>query len=269
MPLHAIQAGQAQIGQPSGSPLPGYDIASQYGSLGASNGSPGPPYGSFGTPYTPYGMATQPRRSGKMSGFAIASFIFGLLGGVMFSVVFGFVALRKIQRLGQRGRGLAIAGLVLSGIWIMLIILAIIGANTGKAIRSSTTGLITHSGRINVFSLDVGDCFNNPAGAQTVNTVTAIPCDQPHNAQIYAKFKLTGSDSSYPGAAAVAQMSRDGCNARIGSINKSMTNSAMTIRILLPEEAAWLSGRRTVSCMVVNPKADLTSSLLDSSPATG
>jgi hypothetical protein len=269
MPLQAIQAGQPQTGQPGGSPLPSHGIGSQYGSVGASNGSAGPPYGSFGTPYIPYGMATQPPRSSKMSGFAIASFIFGLLGAVVFSVIFGFVALRKIQRLGQRGRGLAIAGLVLSGIWIIVITLAIIGASTGKATRSSATGLITHSGRINVFSLDVGDCFNNPSGAQTVNTVTAIPCDQPHNAQIYAKFRLTGPDSGYPGAAAVAQMARNGCNARIGSINKSMTNGAMTVRILLPEEAAWLSGRRTVSCMVVNPKADLTSSLLDSSPGTG
>jgi hypothetical protein len=43
----------------------------------------------------------------------------------------------------------------------------------------------------------------------------------------------------------------------------------MSIRIFLPAEVAWITGQRTVSCMIVNSKADLTSSLLNSSPATG
>jgi hypothetical protein len=263
MPLQTMQEGP-----PSGPPLPGYGGGGQYGVPGAPNGGMGTPYGSFGTPYPPYGVAGQPPQSGKISGWAVASFVLGLLSVVILSVIFGFIALSRIKRLGQRGRGLAIAGLVLSGLWILVIILAVIAANTGKATRSAT-GLITHSGRINAFSLNVGDCFDNPAGAQTVNNVTAIPCTQPHNAQIYAKFKLTGSDFSYPGAAVVAQTARSGCNARIGSVNKSMTTSTMSVRILLPEKAAWISGKRTVSCMVVNAKADLTSSLLNSSPGTG
>jgi hypothetical protein len=299
MPIQAIQAGP-----PSAPPLPGYDVGNQFSGTGAPYGDTGTPYGGAGAPYggtgtppyggtgtppyggtgtppyggAPYGSAgspygvpdgvTRPPGSGKMSGWAVASFILGLLSVFILGVIFGFIALSRIKRLGQRGRGLAIAGLVLSGVWIVIIILAVIGANVGKATRSSA-GVITHSGRINVFSLSIGDCFDNPAGAQTVNTVTAIPCNQPHNAQIYGKFKLTGSDLSYPGATAVAQAARSGCNARIGNVNKSMTTSAMTVRIFLPEERAWIIGQRTVSCMIVNPKADLTSSLLNSSPATG
>jgi hypothetical protein len=195
--------------------------------------------------------------------------VLGLLSVVVLSVIFAFIALRRIKQRGQRGRGLAIAGLVLSGFWIVLVVAAIIVANTGKATRSAATGVITHRGHINAFSLRVGDCFDNPAGARTVDTVTAIPCDQPHNAQIYAKFKLTGSDFSYPGSIAVAQMARGGCNARIGSVNKSMTTSAMTVRILLPDKISWVAGQRTVSCMIANPTATLTTSLLNSAPAAG
>jgi hypothetical protein len=264
-PIQAIQADQ-----PGVPPLPSYEIGGPYGATGAANGSS--PNGSAGTSYAsyvPYGGQAEPSRSGGMSGWAIASFVLGLLGVFIFSVIFASIALHRIKRLGQRGRGLAIAGLVLSGLWITLIALAVMGANTSTATRSSTTGIITHSGRINVFSLKIGDCFDNPAGAKTVHSVTAIPCDQPHNAQIYAKFKLSGSDLSYPGAAGVARMARSGCNARTGSVNKSMTTSAMSIRIFLPAELAWITGQRTVSCMIVNPKADLTSSLLNSSPAAG
>jgi hypothetical protein len=239
-PIHAVQADQ-----PGPPPLPSYGIGD------------------------PYGVQAKPPGSGRTSGWAVASFILGLPGVFILSAIFAIVALRRIKRLGQRGRGFAIAGLVLSGLWIILATLAVIGANTGTATRSAITGIITHRGRINVFSLKIGDCFDNPAGAKTVHTVTAIPCDQPHSAQIYAKFKLSGSDLSYPGTAAVTQLARSGCNARIGSVNKSLTNSAMSVRIFLPAEVAWITGQRTVSCMIVNPKADITSSLLNSAPATG
>jgi hypothetical protein len=224
---------------------------------------PGPPYG------IPGSAAGQPPGTGPTSGWAIASFVLGLLTVVVLSVIFAFIALKKIKRLGQRGRGLAIAGLALSGFWVLVLVVAIVAANVGKATRSATTGVITHRGHMNAFSLRVGDCFDNPTGAHTVDMVTAIPCDQPHNAQIYARFKLTGSDFSYPGAATVARRARSGCNARIGSVNKTMTTGAMTVRILLPEETSWTAGHRTVSCMVVNPTATLTTSVLNSAPRAG
>jgi Septum formation len=181
---------------------------------------------------TPCIVPGQPPRTSPTRGWAIASFVLGLL--VVLSVIFAFIA-----------------------------------ANAGKATRSASTGVITHRGHIVAFSLRVGDCFDNPPGAQTVNTVTAIPCHQAHNAQIYAKFRLAGSDHSYPGAAAVARLARNGCDARIGSVDKAMTTSAMTVRILLPEKTSWAAGQRTVSCMVVNPTATLTTSLLNSTPGAG
>lgn len=244
----------------------------QYGGAGAPDGNTGGAHSGTGGQYggaAPYGPAGTPPGTGPTSGWAIASFVLGLLSVVLLSVIFAFIALRRIKRLGQRGRGFAIAGLVLSGVWVVIIVIAVVAANAGKATRSAATGVITHRGRINAFSLRVGDCFDNPPGAQTVNIVTAIPCDQPHNAQIYARFKLTGSDASYPGAAVVAQTARDGCNARVGSVNKSMTTSAMSVRILLPEKIAWMAGQRAVSCMIVNPKATLTASLLNSAPGAG
>jgi Domain of unknown function (DUF4190) len=133
-----------------------------------------------------------PPARAKTSGWAIASFVFGLLGGVLFSAIFGVVALRRIKRFGQRGEGLAVAGLALSGAWIVLVVVALMTGYLGSATRSPTTGQITHSESLSVFSLAVGDCFNNPVGATSVVSVTAIPCNQAHNAQIYAKFKLAG-----------------------------------------------------------------------------
>jgi hypothetical protein len=199
----------------------------------------------------------------KTSGWAIASFVLGLLGGVLLSAIFGVVALRRIKRLGQRGQGLAIAGLALSGAWIVLIVVVLVTGYLGSATRSPTTGRITHSGSLSVFSLAVGDCFNNPVGATSVASVTAIPCNQAHSAQVYAEFNLAGSDQSYPGTAVVTRLASSTCNARTGSLDKSKVTNSMTLRFLYPEPDSWLNGNRTVACLITNPTANLTSSLLN------
>jgi hypothetical protein len=211
----------------------------------------------------PYAPTGQPPASGKTSGWAIASFVLGLVGGVVLSPIFGVVALRRIKRLGQRGRGLAIAGLALSGAWIVLIVAAAALGNLGSATRSPTTSKITHSGSLSVFSLAVGDCFNNPPGATSLTSVTATPCSQAHNAQIYAKFNLSGSILSYPGTPALTRLATSGCNARIGSLDKSKITNSMTIRFLFPLADSWLDGQRTVACMIANPAANITSSVLN------
>jgi Domain of unknown function (DUF4190)/Septum formation len=204
-----------------------------------------------------------PSARAKTSGWAIASFVCGLLGGVLLSVIFGIVALRRIKRFGQRGQGLAITGLALSGAWIVLIVVIVVTGYLGSATRSSTTGQITHSGSLSVFSLAVGDCFNYPVGATSVVSVTAIPCNQAHSAQVYAEFNLAGSDQSYPGTAAVTRLASNACKARTGSLDKSKVTNSMTLRFLFPEPDSWVNGNRTVACMITNPTANLTSSLLN------
>jgi hypothetical protein len=65
-----------------------------------------------------------PAKPGKTSGFAIASLVCGFLGFLLlpglFGVVFGIMAIRQINASGGTvgGKGLAIGGLVLSGITI-------------------------------------------------------------------------------------------------------------------------------------------------------
>jgi hypothetical protein len=204
-----------------------------------------------------------PPGSGKTSGWAVASLVVGLVGGVPFSAIFGVVALRRIKRLGQQGRALAIAGLILSGAWIVIFAVIGIVANLGNATRSPTTGRIIHSGSLSVLSLAVGDCFNYPSGATSLTSVTAIPCGQAHSAQVYAKFNVSGSDSSYPGTATLTGLSVSGCKARVGSLDRSEITNSMTLRYLYPEPGTWSGGNHAVACFISNPAADITSSLLN------
>jgi hypothetical protein len=73
-------------------------------------------------------------------GLAIAGFVLGLLGFVGISailgIVFGSVALNRIRRSAQGGRGLAIAGIVLGSCWIAFWVLIIVVA----AVSGTTSG---------------------------------------------------------------------------------------------------------------------------------
>jgi hypothetical protein len=259
----------AELTMPAGPPAyPDRDLANPYAaantyaapdSFAAANQyayAPGP-YAAMGNPYA---GPSQP--AGATSGWAIASFILGLLGVVILGLIFGIVALKRIGRLRQRGKGLAIAGLVLSGVWLVAVIALAIVANVNSATRSTAGGTIVHKGQLGAFSLLTGDCFDNPVGARSVSRVTAIPCTQPHNAQVFARFKLSGSSFSYPGTAAAERLATSGCNARISSIDKSKTTSSMSVHFIVPVQGSWLAGQRGVSCLVVNSTETLTSSLL-------
>ncbi len=225
---------------------------------------PPPPGAGYGAnmPYGGYGSPAQPATT---SGFAIAALVFGLIGGVVLSLIFGIVALVRIRTSGQRGRGLAIAGLVLSGVWIVIIgalIAVAVTTGGGGTAMSASAGKVTQRGSVGVFSLAVGDCFNNPAGPQNVSSVTALPCTQPHDAQVYARFNLTGSSPGYPGAAAVTRLAGTGCNARVSVVDKTKVTRGMRIHYLYPEADSWAGGNRTVDCLAVSPTDNLTGSVL-------
>jgi hypothetical protein len=86
-------------------------------------------------PTGPSPDATGASRTAKTAGLAIASLVAGILGlctaglGGIAGLVLGIVALRKIGRSGGalRGRGLAIAGLIVSVCTLFLWVLAAVG----------------------------------------------------------------------------------------------------------------------------------------------
>jgi hypothetical protein len=128
----APQFGRQPGGAPFGGPQGGQGYSSApppppYGAQGGSyNGPPPPPYGSAGGPYHPYppqgGNPYGPpggygRRTNALAIISIIAsgagviFLYGI--GQIVGIILGFVALGQIKRSGEKGRGLAIAG-----IWI-------------------------------------------------------------------------------------------------------------------------------------------------------
>ena len=243
-------------------------------------GPPGPP----GAPGRPGGPGEQ-AGTGKTDGFAIASLLLGLAGitiiGAVLGIVFGIMALRRIGRTGRRGRGMAIAGLVFSVIWLLLIgAFFVFGSGKSPAQPSASGGhsspptaqpsaSASHGSlSTNVFALHPGQCFQNPPASQTVlgvTYVTVVPCTKPHNAQAFVQFTAKGT--TWPGTQALKRQADTGCHARIkGNVQASKIKTSMTLHYLYPLEASWASGHRTITCLIVSSKPNLKTSLLKAHP---
>ena len=214
------------------------------------------------TPGVRYYSADRPALG--TNGFAVASFVLGLLGGVVLSVIFGIVALNKLRGRPQRGKGLAVAGLCLSGVWVVGIVTVLTVKADTAAHRSATSGQITKNGHLGVFSLRAGDCFQNPSGSQPavkLTQVTAVSCRSLHNAQVIAQLPVSGS--AYPGRAGFRAQGLPGCRASISAVaDRSKLTPTMKLIWIYPEPQAWADGHRTISCLIVDSGEDLTSSLM-------
>lgn len=113
-------------------PLPYGTPAPQYGAQPLPYGTPAPPYGAqpYGAqPYgaQPYGAqpyradqyyGAQPAyygvpRAAATNGLAIAALVTAIVGVSLVAVILGHMSISQINRTGEQGKGMAIAGLVL------------------------------------------------------------------------------------------------------------------------------------------------------------
>jgi hypothetical protein len=183
---------------------------------------------------------------------------------LLLSVTFGFIALSQIRKRPQRGRGLAITGLVLSGWWTLVLAALITAGLVVTAHGSFHSERVSGKGTVSVFSLRSGDCFLNPADPSDLRNITsviALPCGMRHNAQVVAVFRVAGP--SYPGRVALAQRAEAGCRARLRrDVDTSKVTGSMSVRFLFPKPSSWATGHRKVSCLVVDARPDLKSSVL-------
>ena len=111
-------------------------------------------------------------------------------------------ALTTTTRAGILLGALALASLSLSGC-------STIGAAVARAHGASATQASADPGTSkDVFTLKVGDCFNNPADG-VVTDVNTVSCDTPHDFEDYHHFSLTFA--SYPAEKTITDKADDVC----------------------------------------------------------
>lgn len=108
-----------------------------------------------------------------------------------------------------------------------------------------------------VFALRPGECLDSGTSGLSF---TLLACSKPHDAEVFARFALTGS--SWPGSTAVRQEAGNGCATRLGGyLNPQLASAGLAQEYIYPDQSAWQAGERTVVCEVRSPTGPLTGSV--------
>lgn len=211
---------------------------------------PPPPEAPAGYPAYPQ-YPNQPSTPGNTNGFAIAALVCGILPVVItniLAVIFGLVSLNQLKKRPQdSGKGMAVAGLVLGIVWLVLWALIIAAAIANRADRNQA-GEISQSGRLSVFKLQVGDCFDGLREGKGISSVTAQPCTAAHDAEVMDKYELP-SEPKYPGEARVIEDVEGECERRVSKMLPDSELNRTQLFYFYPTEQNWRTGDRTAVCV--------------------
>ena len=184
-------------------------------------------------------MSPQAPRPGGTNGWAIAAFVLGILGGVILSVIFAIVALFQIRRGGQRGRGLAIAALVISAAWV------------GAIASVIAFGLSTQGKSVRANDLQLGDCIKEAPADALPTWVTRVRCDRSHRGEVYAKLPVSGS-GAYPGDKALEARAK-ACGSQFFTYApNSPEGPTFRVAVAYPSADDWANGERSIVCVAVS-----------------
>jgi hypothetical protein len=108
---------------------------------------------------------------------------------------------------------------------------------------------------------DVGDCVQESELTGSVDDIATTDCDEPHYAELIAKFDLEGDD--FPGAEAVGTDAQEGCESRFEDyVGIAYLESKYYLGPVTPTEATWeQADDREVLCFAYDPAGDITGSI--------
>ncbi|MFI9599667.1 DUF4190 domain-containing protein [Streptomyces sp. NPDC052043] len=216
-----------------------------------SDPGPGQPWG---PQWSPAGQPVPP----GLNGFAVAALVTSLVCLAPLGLIFGIVALVQISRRGQRGKGLAIAGLSVSGAVLLLtaFIVATVDFRVWTIPGRDDSGEVTGRGWTTIYSLRDGDCFNpgtelpKEKGSSLGDiSVELTPCDTSHHAEAYASFTLSGQE--FPGPDTIAAIAGPRCSKLFLDYSiDPLAFGPLQSYYFYPDERGWTTGNRTVRCWV-------------------
>jgi hypothetical protein len=146
--------------------------------------------------------------------------------------------------------------LVRLGVFVVVLAIAGIGyavKNANKADRNAD-GNISKQGNLDAFSIKVNDCYEKPKDALTgFDSVKAIPCDQPHSAQVYYSFVYPNATSVAPTDDQLKTVVDPQCtDSAKTKVDESKVPQDAMMNYLIPDDNAWKSGHHDILCVVEN-----------------
>ncbi|MFF4832048.1 DUF4190 domain-containing protein [Streptomyces sp. NPDC001315] len=224
----------------------------QYGQYG-----PYPPYGP--PPYQTWGQGYSPfNRPAPVNGVAIASLVLGILCFLpAVGLVLGVIALVQIKKRGERGKGMAIGGSVMSSIGLVLWVLLLATGGASDIWEGFKDGARDSAN----LSVSTGECFDAPGGSLEGYTydVDEVPCEGEHDGEVFAVFDMSGG-SDYPGDSRVTDVADDKCYSLQDSyaMDTWAVPENVDVYYFVPTEDSWSVGDREITCAFGSTDEDAT-----------
>ncbi|MEU6851003.1 DUF4190 domain-containing protein [Actinacidiphila alni] len=286
-PSYPGQDRPPQGGRPYGAPGPYNPPPQQPG--GTGNPYAGGPYGSGPAGGNPYAQRPYPGHPGNpgpagppgypggwypppptnTNGMAIASLVTSFTCIPLLGAIFGLVGLKQIKRRGERGKGLAVAGLVLSTIGTLGLALIITLGVLG----------VLDDGNTRVDRLEVGQCFNTVDSSlgdyrgdgERSTTVDVVKCAEKHDAEAFAIFGVEpGSGGGYPGVDAISAIAESKCASLADEYAAGVPwENSVDIYYYMPPPDGWRRGDHSVTCFFGATDGKVTGSVKDGGPSKG
>lgn len=125
--------------------------------------------------------------------------------------------------------------------------------------RDAETQEVVEGGQADVFTLKVGDCFDDVTEDE-VYEVPAVPCGDPHDNEIYYEFTMP--DGEYPGDDVITAAADAECRPQFEAfVGMAYAESVLDWFPFTPTEGSWSNGDRVVQCAVYEPGARVSGSL--------
>lgn len=108
-------------------------------------------------------------------------------------------------------------------------------------------GSVVASGEVGVNKLQLGDCFDQAAESEAVEAVEAMPCEEPHDQEVFYLGALP--DEEFPGDQVAADLVAEQCIAVFETyVGQPYTDSTLDIAYIYPSEDSWSDGDRGYVC---------------------
>jgi hypothetical protein len=134
------------------------------------------------------------------------------------------------------------------------------GGGAPQPQRDETSQEIVEEGQADVFALRVGDCMNE-VSEKLVSEVPVVPCDQPHDEEVYFDYTMEGDE--YPGDDAIQTDADTNCSAQFDAfVGLAYDSSTLDFYAYRPSEESWTQlDDRIVSCVIYDPAGQVTGTL--------
>ena len=180
----------------------------------------------------------------KTNVLAVLSLVFAFLCFPA-GLVLGIIALAQLRRSQDSGKGLAIAGVAISGTLTGFIVLFV-----GLGLSGAFDDVYNSQGRVGqVGSTVIGACLTGSSSHSGLSAL--VDCSEAHAEEVYAVKTVT--TDGWPGEESLGSEADDFCHASIKEyVGTNWFDSDFDYAWYQPDEAEWSAGERRLVCVLTD-----------------